>query len=88
MEKLVTLVNTNQTKPAIAPLAFDYLHEPLLRAGFRVELLDLCFSEDYAVAIAAYCRRASTARRRWRPTSPFPRRSVSAALDRGQFWRL
>lgn len=56
MEKLVTLVNTNQARPAIAPIAFDYLHGPLVRAGFRVELLDLCFSADFRAAIAAYCR--------------------------------
>jgi len=55
MDKLVTLVNTNQVKPAIAPIAFDYLHEPLTRAGFRVELLDLCFAEDFEAAIASYC---------------------------------
>src|SRR5262245_6065415 len=60
MEKLVTLVNTNQVKPAIAPIAFDYLHEPLVRAGFRVELLDLCFSEDFEEVIASYCRETRT----------------------------
>src|SRR6185436_10510641 len=52
----VVLVNTNQVKPTIAPIAFDYLHEPLVEAGFDVDLLDLCFSEDYEQAIAEYCR--------------------------------
>ena len=60
MKKLVTFVNTNQIRPTIAPIAFDYLHEPLTRAGFRVELLDLCFADDYAEAIAAYCAEKQT----------------------------
>lgn len=55
MKKLVTLVNTNQIRPTIAPIAFDYLHEPLMRAGFEVEILDLCFADDYEEAIAKYC---------------------------------
>jgi tryptophan 2-C-methyltransferase len=52
----VVLVNTNQVRPTIAPIAFDYLHEPLVSAGFDVDLLDLCFSEDYEEAINRYCR--------------------------------
>jgi tryptophan 2-C-methyltransferase len=52
----VVLVNTNQIKPAIAPIAFDYLYEPLVHAGFDVGILDLCFSEDYEKTIAAYCQ--------------------------------
>jgi len=59
-KKLVTLVNTNQIKPTIAPIAFDYLYEPLIRAGFEVELLDLCFAEDFETPIAAYCRQKQT----------------------------
>jgi radical SAM superfamily enzyme YgiQ (UPF0313 family) len=50
----VVLVNTNQVKPAIAPIAFDYLHEPLVQAGFDVDILDLCFSLDYEETIAQY----------------------------------
>jgi radical SAM superfamily enzyme YgiQ (UPF0313 family) len=52
----VVLVNTNQIKPSIAPIAFDYLYEPLVEAGFEVGLLDLCFSENYEESIDAYCR--------------------------------
>lgn len=52
----VVLVNTNQVRPTIAPIAFDYLHEPLVNAGFDVDLLDLCFSDDYEDVIARYCR--------------------------------
>jgi len=56
MTNLVTLVNTNQVKPAVAPIAYDYLHEPLSRAGFQVDLLDLCFSQDFEMDIEKYCR--------------------------------
>lgn len=44
-------MNTNQIKPAIAPLAFDYLAGPLRAAGFELELLDLCFAEDFRAHI-------------------------------------
>jgi radical SAM superfamily enzyme YgiQ (UPF0313 family) len=56
MTRRVTLVNTNQVKPAVAPIAFDYLHEPLLRAGFEADLLDLCFSQGFERDIEEYCR--------------------------------
>ncbi|HEY2512336.1 MAG TPA: B12-binding domain-containing radical SAM protein [Polyangiaceae bacterium] len=52
----VVLVNTNQVRPSVAPIAFDYLSEPLYAAGFDVGVLDLCFAEDYEDAIARYCR--------------------------------
>ena|SRR5215813_8220143 len=56
MTRRVTLVSTNQVKPAVAPIAFDYLHEPLLRAGFQADLFDLCFSQDFKGEIEEYCR--------------------------------
>lgn len=59
MSKRVTFVNTNQIKPAIAPIAFDYLSAPMERAGFELDLLDLCFSDDCEAAIAAHCRTAA-----------------------------
>jgi radical SAM superfamily enzyme YgiQ (UPF0313 family) len=34
-------------KPPIAPLALDYLTESLTAHGHEVEILDLCFSEDW-----------------------------------------
>ncbi|WP_241495949.1 tryptophanase [Paraburkholderia monticola] len=61
MAKRVTFVNTNQIKPAIAPIAFDYLSAPMERAGFELDLLDLCFSDDCEAAIAAHCRTAAPA---------------------------
>lgn len=57
MAHVVTLVNTNQVKPAVAPIAFDYLYEPLFRAGFQADLLDLCFTDDFDKDIADYCNR-------------------------------
>lgn len=46
------LVNTNLMKPPVAPLALDYLASAL--EGFEVNLLDLCFAEDYAQEIDRY----------------------------------
>jgi len=57
MPTLVTLVNTNQVKPAIAPIAFDYLSTALQRAGYEVDLLDLCFEENFEQKIVSYCNR-------------------------------
>jgi radical SAM superfamily enzyme YgiQ (UPF0313 family) len=56
MARRVTFVNTNQVKPAIAPIAFDYLSAPMERAGFELTLLDLCFADDCDAAIAAHAR--------------------------------
>jgi tryptophan 2-C-methyltransferase len=56
MARRVSFVNTNQVKPAIAPIAFDYLSAPMQRAGFELTLLDLCFADDCDAAIAAHCR--------------------------------
>jgi radical SAM superfamily enzyme YgiQ (UPF0313 family) len=55
MRRRVSFVNTNQVKPAIAPIAFDYLSAPMERAGFELKLLDLCFTDDYEAAIAVHC---------------------------------
>jgi len=50
----VLLVNPNQMRPAVAPLALDYLVHALGESGFEVDLLDLCFSEDFAPEIDQY----------------------------------
>jgi len=41
---LVTLINTNLMKPPISPLGLDYLAQSLEERGFKVDILDLCFS--------------------------------------------
>jgi len=56
MARRVTFVNTNQVKPAIAPIAFDYLSAPMEQAGFELTLLDLCFTDDCDAAIAEHAR--------------------------------
>lgn len=50
----VLLVNPNQMKPPVAPLALDYLASALGGSGFKVDLLDLCFYEDFAPEIDRY----------------------------------
>lgn len=57
MARRVSFVNSNQIKPAIAPIAFDYLSGPVQRAGFQLELLDLCFAEDFERAIVEHAAR-------------------------------
>lgn len=48
------LVNPNQMKPAVAPLALDYLSHALQQHQFQVDLLDLCFSSDTVSPIEDY----------------------------------
>ncbi|HNQ90171.1 MAG TPA: radical SAM protein [Verrucomicrobiota bacterium] len=55
----VLLVNTNRMKPAIAPVALDYLADSLEATGCDVHLLDLCFSVDTDADIAAALNRAT-----------------------------
>lgn len=52
----VLLVNPNQMKPAVAPIGLDYLAASLQAEGFEVEVLDLCFAEDFRTALDAYFR--------------------------------
>jgi radical SAM superfamily enzyme YgiQ (UPF0313 family) len=55
----ILLVNPNRMKPAVAPLALDYLADTLEVAGHTPYLLDLCFSEDLAADTAAAVHRAA-----------------------------
>jgi len=53
----VLLVNPNQMRPPVAPIALDYLASALGGSGFEVDLLDLCFCpnpEDFAPEIDRY----------------------------------
>ncbi len=52
--KKVLLVNPNRLKPPVAPIALDYLAQALRRSDFEVDILDLCFPEDFAQAIGDY----------------------------------
>jgi len=49
--KQVLLVNTNRMRPAIAPLALDYIGAALRSVGHRVSLLDLCLAENPVCAM-------------------------------------
>ncbi|MCX8108028.1 MAG: cobalamin-dependent protein, partial [Verrucomicrobiae bacterium] len=42
----VLFVNPNKIKPPIAPIALDYLADPLSAAGHEPLLVDLCFEPD------------------------------------------
>ena len=53
----VLLVNPNQMKPPVAPIALDYLAHALRQSRFQVDLLDLCFSTDVARDIKSYFSR-------------------------------
>ncbi len=50
-DRSVVLVNSNRMKPAIAPLALDYVAGSLQRGGFAVRLIDLCFADDPSEAL-------------------------------------
>ncbi len=43
-------------KPAIAPIGLDYLTDALNRKGYPVDLLDLCFAQDWKAEIDEYFR--------------------------------
>ncbi len=49
----VLLVNPNQMKPPVTPVALDYLAQSLEQNGFEVEVLDLAFSTDTEMDIQA-----------------------------------
>jgi hypothetical protein len=52
MPASVLLVNPNRMRPAVAPLALEYLAEALDAAGHHVSVLDLCFEDDPAAAVS------------------------------------
>ncbi len=55
----VALVNTNRMKPPIAPIGLDYVAEELAAAGHAVEILDLCWVDDWKAAIDLFFRATS-----------------------------
>lgn len=61
MAENILLINPNRMKPAVAPIALDYLASALEDRHFHVDILDLCFSTDWAEDIARYFREKSAA---------------------------
>ena len=55
----VALVNTNRIKPPIAPIGLEYVVEALHSAGHHVEVLDLCWADDWTSVIARFFDRTS-----------------------------
>jgi len=49
---VLTLVNSNLSKPPIAPLGLEYLAEAARDQGLEAEIVDLCFETDPAAALA------------------------------------
>ncbi len=50
----ILLINPNQMKPGVAPIALDYLAQALEGRGHEVELLDLCFLGNIEPALDEY----------------------------------
>jgi radical SAM superfamily enzyme YgiQ (UPF0313 family) len=51
---MLALINTNRMTPPIAPVGLDYIAGVARRAGFEVDLLDLCLVDDPETALSAY----------------------------------
>jgi radical SAM superfamily enzyme YgiQ (UPF0313 family) len=54
---MLTLINTNRMVPPIAPVGLDYLAGAARRAGFEVDVLDLCLAEDPERALSQHFSR-------------------------------
>jgi radical SAM superfamily enzyme YgiQ (UPF0313 family) len=50
----VLLVNPNEMKPPVTPIGLDYIASALERAGFVVDLIDLCFAASFKEELDAY----------------------------------
>jgi len=59
VDRSVVLINSNRMKPPVAPIALDYLAPSLEEKGYRVEILDLCFINDYYPLIEEFFRQHS-----------------------------
>jgi radical SAM superfamily enzyme YgiQ (UPF0313 family) len=47
----IALINTNSMKPPIAPIGLEYVAESLVKAGYRIKILDLCWEDNTESAI-------------------------------------
>lgn len=55
----VALINTNRIKPPIAPIGLEYVAEALNAAGHYVEILDLCWADNWQTAIVNFLDRTN-----------------------------
>ncbi len=55
-QQRVLLVNPNEMKPPVTPIGLDYIAGALERAGFAVDLIDLCFASTYQEELDVYFR--------------------------------
>ncbi|MFC1716549.1 B12-binding domain-containing radical SAM protein [Candidatus Poribacteria bacterium] len=57
----VLLINSNQMKPVVTPIALDYLGHALKKMEYEVDLLDLSFSSNIDADLSEYFRDNSPA---------------------------
>ena len=50
----IALVNTNRMKPPIAPIGLEYVAEALRIEGYDIEILDLCWADDWSSAVTEF----------------------------------
>ncbi|UCF00191.1 MAG: radical SAM protein [Planctomycetota bacterium] len=46
MAYMLTLINTNTMIPAVSPIGLDYIAETVSKVGIKVDIVDLCLSDD------------------------------------------
>lgn len=56
MRPTITLVNANEMRPAVGPIALDYVGAALEAEGWEPRLLDLTWAEDAEAAVRAHLR--------------------------------
>jgi len=51
---MLTLINTNQMRPPIAPVGLDYIAGALRKEAVDVDILDLCLCDDSTTELRSY----------------------------------
>ena len=57
--KKILLINPNQLKPVVCPIALDYLTLSLKEKGYAVDVLDLAFSSNFKTLVDDYFEKNS-----------------------------